>query len=229
MSARPEAPDDFLDWARQRQSTGEASLAALPPITASSFLPRAVYGEYLEEHLAAARWQAVRGVTFNHVIGEVVDLYHNGHQAHVMLQSGRVVTGDQVVLALGVLPSEYPVQRPLKFFNSRRYVHFAWSPDRWRGLEEGDDVLLVGRGLRAWTWPWSWRIVQRQGRIYLLSRRGFRPKEHRWEPPWPEFLHKENLPRTVRETVQAVRAQIHQPRRAAGAMAGAPCWTAFVR
>ncbi len=208
MSCWPEAPNHFLEWARERQAQGSGCLALLPPVRADSFLPRAIYGEYLAQQLAQARMEAPRGVTFNVITQEAVDLHHNGRQALVLLQNGQVVFADQVVLALGVLPSEYPVQKPLKFFSSQRYVHFAWNRDRWRGLEPDDEVLLVGQGLTSIDLALELADRDHRGRIHLLSRRGFRPKEHRWEPPWRAFVDAKNLPATVREAIRVVRANI---------------------
>jgi len=56
MSAFPHLPDHFLHWAQQREQQ-IVDGRWLPTVTASSFLPRRVYGDYLHWLLAEAETQ----------------------------------------------------------------------------------------------------------------------------------------------------------------------------
>src|SRR5688500_19873383 len=57
MSAFPEKPDDFLEWARARDAR----------IASGDFLPRAWYGDYLAERLDLARRRSPHWLAFGHI------------------------------------------------------------------------------------------------------------------------------------------------------------------
>src|SRR5689334_5163479 len=62
MSARPSSPLDFLTFAQQR----------IPDATAEDFLPRALYGDYLESILLDAEASAPAHVRFEPIRDNVV-------------------------------------------------------------------------------------------------------------------------------------------------------------
>jgi len=115
---------------------------------------------------------------------------------------------DRLVLAIGNLPGEYPIPRPLPVYQTSRYVHIPWRPDALDGIFSEDDVLLVGQGLTA-----TDLIVQlarrgHRGTIHALSRFGIRPQVHEPSSAPRAFPGVESVPPTIRAWTRRVRAEI---------------------
>jgi uncharacterized NAD(P)/FAD-binding protein YdhS len=93
MSATLTDPGEFLRFARQLD----------PTIDGEDFLPRALYGEYLQKLLEAAAAQAPATVQLEFVRGEVTDLVLVDEIEHVTLTlaNGLRVRAHEVILALG--------------------------------------------------------------------------------------------------------------------------------
>jgi len=105
MSADPSSPLDFLSFAQHRT----------PDATAEDFLPRALYGEYLEATLLDAEVSAPPHVQFERLCGDVcaIEKIGDGSGYRVRLSDGhtlgadaasRTLDADDVVLALGNPP-----------------------------------------------------------------------------------------------------------------------------
>ncbi len=204
MSAFPDDPEHFFRWVAAR--AGEPGFPA--KVNPGDFLPRRLYGQYLGGVLAAARAAAAPGVEFAVMQGEAVDLEERPEGARVTLKDGRIVEGSRVVLALGNLPGEYPIRRPLPFYHGPRYVHIPWENDALAGLNGDEDVLLVGAGLTAIDLLVRAQAGGHRGVIHALSRNGLRPLVHRPAPPWPPLPADEPAPTSVRALLHRVRAEV---------------------
>jgi uncharacterized NAD(P)/FAD-binding protein YdhS len=204
MGAFPDEPDHFFRWVAAR--VGQPGFpAAVGP---GDFLPRLLYGRYLGEVLAAARGAAAPGVEFDVIHGEAVDLEERPEGARVHLRDGRIVEGSRVVLALGNLPGEYPIKRPLPFYHGQRYVHIPWENDALAGLSGDEDILLVGAGLTAIDVLVRAEAGGHRGVIHALSRNGLRPLVHQPAAPWPPLFLDEPAPTTVRALLHRVRTEV---------------------
>ncbi len=204
MGAFPDAPGHFLEWVRAK--AGEPGVPA--PVAAGDFLPRHLYGRYITEVLSEARRCSASGVEFDVIEGEAMDL-EEASPARITLADGRVIEAHRVVLALGNLPGEYPIKRPLPFYRSSRYVHIPWVPDALAGIAPQDDVLIVGAGLTAVDAIVDLALHHHKGTIHALSRRGLRPLAHQTGlPPYPPFLSAAELPTTVSAMTRKLRAEI---------------------
>ena len=92
MSADPNSPLDFLSFAQHR----------IPDATAEDFLPRALYGQYLEATLLDAEVSAAPHVQFERLRADVCGIEPAGNAGYrVQLADGRCLDADDVVLALG--------------------------------------------------------------------------------------------------------------------------------
>lgn len=209
MSALPDEPGHFLAWAQARAG----HLGFPDAIAADDFLPRWMYGRYLEELLAQARADARPGASLEAVLGEAIDIETGPSGALVRLADGRRIPSSAVVLALGVLPGEYPIRRPLPFYRSPRYLHSPLLRTTLSNVAKTDDLLIVGAGLTAVDIIVQCAELGCRGTIHALSRRGLRPQAHRpGLKPHPPFLDPDRLPRTIRETLHAVRAEVRRAR-----------------
>jgi uncharacterized NAD(P)/FAD-binding protein YdhS len=138
MSANPDAPEEFLHFARCR----------LPQATKEDFLTRELYGEYLQEVLLAARLSAPQGIAFEIWHGSVVGIrrLERSLPLHMELADGRRIIADDVVLALGNPPrANLPAARDVT-------GHAAYIADPYQQIvscSRRDRVLLIGTSLTA--------------------------------------------------------------------------------
>lgn len=138
MSACSKSPLEFLRFAQRR----------IPDAQGEDFLPRAMYGEYLEERLIAARLSAPSNVCLETWQGEVIEVRRVDRRLplQVALADGRCITSDEVVLALGNPP-------PAQLAAARDVTdHPAYIADPYRAdptFSSNENVLLIGTGLTA--------------------------------------------------------------------------------
>jgi uncharacterized NAD(P)/FAD-binding protein YdhS len=175
-------------------------------IDGGDFLQRSLFGRYLADVLDEARSEAVYGVTLEIIIGEAMNLEETGDGARILLADGRILHAQSVVLALGNLPGEYPIRRPLAFYRSKRYVHSPLLATATNEIAPADHVLIVGAGLTAIDIAVQLNQLGHRGVVHALSRRGLRPKVHA-APSTKSVpqIFAGGLPSTVRETLRAIR------------------------
>jgi uncharacterized NAD(P)/FAD-binding protein YdhS len=135
MSAS-EDPRGFLRFAQTR----------LPHASAADFLPRELYGGYLEAALAAAERSAAAQAHLERVRGLAiaVEKAQRGTGFQVHLADGRRLRADALVLALGN-PPPAPLPGTETLGRAARCIQDPWAtPQQFR---PGETVLLVGSGL----------------------------------------------------------------------------------
>jgi uncharacterized NAD(P)/FAD-binding protein YdhS len=93
MSADSHLPEEFLQYARRSN----------PAVSAQDFLPRALYGDYLDERLgvAAPRGAAASAVRARHAEVHAVRRWRRDAPLRVELDDGSTLVADTVVLAVG--------------------------------------------------------------------------------------------------------------------------------
>ena len=112
MSAFPDDPGHLLRWLHYNRS----ELAPFLPneLNASSFIPRQIYGLYIQSILEEAEATAASSVRLERVIDEVVAVEPQAKGAIVSLHSSRTFVADKIVLALGNAPAAPPTSQPLR-------------------------------------------------------------------------------------------------------------------
>jgi uncharacterized NAD(P)/FAD-binding protein YdhS len=133
MSALPDRPDHFAAWAAARGAS-------------ERYLPRALYGDYLQSTLAAAERAAPPG-TVRHVTDEAVRLVPGPMpgDATIVTRAGMRLPADAVVLATGV--ARPATARLEAMAGHPAYVADPWDHDRVARLAGACRVLVVGTGL----------------------------------------------------------------------------------
>jgi uncharacterized NAD(P)/FAD-binding protein YdhS len=162
MSADPNSPLDFLNFAQHR----------IPDATAEDFLPRELYGQYLEATLLDAEVSAATHVEFNRVKGDVCGI-EPAEQAgyRVVLADGRQFDADDVVLALG---NPGPADLPGTDKLGDQYISNPWAGPRT--FTAGETVLLVGTGLTMADVAMGASVETKdQITIHAMSRHGLIP------------------------------------------------------
>lgn len=199
MSAFPDQPGHLLRWLNYNRS----ALAGFFPegFEASSFIPRRVFGLYLQSILEEAEASAPSTLRLERIEGDVVGVTPQGQEVQVSLGSGQRFSADRLVLALGNAPDGIPADPP----PDRRH---AWTWDALDGLDAHAPVLLVGTGLTMVDMVISLHTRHHQGPIVALSRRGLTPLAHRSAPPYPTFLSPETAPTTARLLTRRLRQEV---------------------
>jgi len=142
LSADSRDPLQFLHFARQHQ----------PQADAEDFMPRALYGSYLQEVLDQAEQAAPAHVVLERRFGEVRELVAatgttgaaGAHALEARLADGGSIGADRVVLAVGnPAPPVFPWARGV--LHHRAYIHDPWNLPR--EFQARHAVLIVGNGL----------------------------------------------------------------------------------
>jgi len=136
MSANSRAPREFLHFVQDR----------IPVASAEDFLPRALYGEYLQEFLLAAELSAPGNIRLERWRGEVggIRRLERHLPLEVELLDGRRLTADDVVLAPGNPPPATPAVLA-GVVHQAGYIANPWAQELRFARHE--TVLLIGTGL----------------------------------------------------------------------------------
>ncbi|MFM6190124.1 FAD/NAD(P)-binding protein [Planktothrix sp.] len=200
MSAFADQPEHFLHWLNLRYPE--------QLITSETFVSRKFYGEYLRSILQNAEQKARIGVCLYRVQDEAIAIHPTSNQLTIILKSGEPLHVDQSVLAIGNLPPTNPPIYNPSFYQSSRYLPWAWSELKPPLRSLTDPILLIGTGLTAIDVIASLKEQEYQGKIYLVSRHGLLPQSHEKIEPFPPFLTPEFFPKTTRELVSRIREEI---------------------
>jgi uncharacterized NAD(P)/FAD-binding protein YdhS len=166
LSADSRDPLQFLRYAQAR----------LPNANGEDFLPRALYGDYLQEILCRAEREAPAGVRLVRVCGEVTGILRAGDGSGLaaQLKDRAPIGADIVILALGNPPA------PLPPWAAELDGHSAFRQDPRdlpKTLTAEHSVLIVGNGLTmADVVSVLSRHADRVPTLHTISRRGLIPK-----------------------------------------------------
>jgi uncharacterized NAD(P)/FAD-binding protein YdhS len=168
MSAFEDAPDHFLDWARQRD----------PSIEGGSFVPRMLYGEYIAATLDEAERQAT-GAALERFGAAAIAISPVNTGARIRLATGHTLQADRVVLALGNFPPADPPLRDSSALDDPRYLRDPWDLPAYAAIDPQRPVLLIGTGLTMLDVALELASRNHAGPILAISRRGLLPHPHR--------------------------------------------------
>jgi hydroxyacylglutathione hydrolase len=185
MSALAEEPDHFLNWLRSNYDEG---------VTPDDFVPRAVFGKYVQS-LAAGYGR------LKHLKVTVVDCTLENGLATLTLAGGSTLKADAVILALGNF--DPPA------LNGRRYAS-AWDNATYQHLPENAPVALIGSGLTAIDVLLRFREIGHRGVIHAISRHATLPHRHAPYTPLTECVIPPNAPRTARQLLRMVHNAINR-------------------
>lgn len=202
MSAFPNDPGHLLRWLYYNRS----ELAPFLPndLNASTFIPRQIYGLYIQSILEEAEATSSSNVRLERIGDEVVAVEPQAKGALVSLRSSRVFTADKIVLALGNAPSESKHEED----NETSYLRNGWSAGALAELETNAPVLLIGTGLTMVDMVVALHERNHQGKIYAVSRRGLFPLPHQSTKPYPAFLNLDMAPATLRGLLRRIRSEV---------------------
>jgi uncharacterized NAD(P)/FAD-binding protein YdhS len=171
-----------------------------------AFIPRMVFGDYIQDLLRAAR--PLPG-SLDVICDEIVDLKRlQDGQFELTGKTGQTLKAAQVVLALGNFPPGEARQN--KPGERRWFMHDPYATETHAKLAEPGDVLIIGTGLTSLDLLLTLDKIKSEGRIHVLSRRGLFPQAHKKEAPCPAFLDAKDLPKTVRMLCRRVARELRK-------------------
>lgn len=172
MSALDSDPGHFLRWAQSRD----------PSISTGTFVPRAMYGTYLQDLLGAA--QVAAGPRLQPIHGEATQIkaLPKGFELTIVPyteSATRTIHADAVLLALGNFPPSHPPLTDLSACTHPAYVRNPFDVTWLDGLAPDDPVFIIGSGLTMMDVVMSLQTHEHMGRVIALSRRGLLSRPHR--------------------------------------------------
>lgn len=207
MSALPHRQDHFLDWLHRAPDRwrGLAPDYAALPVTETTFMPRQVYGAYLQALLEDARASALHTL-------EIVPTRATG-----LAPSGGVIGADGLWAADSIVLATGPVMAtPFALPDHPGALATPWGGalDRFWQWYDGETwtaasrLALLGTGLTAVDMVLS--LVRRgfPGQIVACSRHGDWPAAHDLTTPpvpWPQDLRPTTAP-ALRQAVETALA-----------------------
>lgn len=207
MSALPDEPEHFVRWARNRKL----------PVNPETFAQRSWYGEYLAWLLNETAREAGPRTRLERVAGFATGLVPQHDGALLILEDGRTIDANRVVVAIGNFPPASPAFAQSDLLNSPHYIGNPWCTDTLNTIQPDEDILILGTGLTALDIVLELYAGGHCGRIHAVSRRGLLPQPHRAsEPPRPFAAPSDilksgrtviGLLRTVRAAVRTAQAQ----------------------
>ncbi|MBB4200305.1 hypothetical protein CCR94_00440 [Rhodoblastus sphagnicola] len=170
MSAWPDRPNDFVEWAARRDSsTGP-----------DDFLSRRWYGDYIRETLQAAAEQASGGARLEIVHDELRRLARKpegGWLAH--FEHAPSLAVNAAVLAVGHCAPADPIGAAWSG-PRQRFVADPWRAFALNAVLPAEPVAVLGSGLTAVDVVLSLTARLRTAPITLISLRGHAPQGHSW-------------------------------------------------
>ncbi|MDB6060996.1 MAG: hypothetical protein JWM78_1099 [Verrucomicrobiaceae bacterium] len=200
MSAFANDPEHFLRFAKSSDATAASA----------DFLPRYVYGDYLQSLLRESIAEKNSNIEFSIVQGSVIDVHEREGLLHVELSDGQIVDADKVLLATGnTIPTD-PSGLDAEFFrSSKRYIRDPWALQILDSIDRQQPMLLIGAGLTAVDVALSLGAKNFNQPIFALSRRGLTPLAHRGLSQEP---HDVTLPASLFKSELQISAVLRQLR-----------------
>ncbi len=200
MSAFEDEPLGFVAWLNSLLPDEIAPLEQ--PLMPDAFVPRRIYGSYLQHCLQEVLSKTYKGQHLYLVTDEVVDIARTPDGLCVEVWGGRRFDVDHAVLAIGNLP---PSRSMLP-----HYVGDPWSDAVTRNLDPDADVLLLGTGLTMVDTVLSLMDRGHKGIIHAVSRRGLLPRMHAPERHALPRQFATSLPVTSLGLLRVIRAAVKQ-------------------
>jgi uncharacterized NAD(P)/FAD-binding protein YdhS len=173
MSAWADSPDDFVQWLRSAEAAlVKNNYGITRDFDAQDFVPRLLYGAYLESIWRDAQTLAATKKIVLKLVPSRAAAAHKHNELVVLTERGDAIAVDEVVLATG-----HEVKPILPRVVSPHIIQNPWSAG---ALEDAahwqSPVMVVGTGLTAVDMVLSLRRAGYAGEIVATSRRGYLPQ-----------------------------------------------------
>ena len=204
MSAFPDDPDNFINWIKSKPEFSEYVNEDLN----DRFMPRVIYGKYLKELFEETVNNLPPNIFLKIIEDEVTDVIPSESVTDIILKKGDPVKADKVVLALGNFGPEDPRIQNNDFFKSKNYFSNPWKQEAVSGLNDDDNVLIIGTGLTMVDNVLSLLDKGFKGTIFALSTNGYFPLSHKKRKPYTDILSELHPPYTMAGLFKIFRKHI---------------------
>ncbi len=203
LSLYADEPAHFAQWLAHQPEAADG---------VPEFAPRATYGRYLAQELAAAlAAPAANGVRLRHYATEALaaPLLPDGRRA-VQLADGRTLASQATVLALGNFPPPPPTGPDHRYLHHPGYHADPWATGSLARIGATEPVILIGAGLTAVDMLLALRAQGHRAPVQVVARRGHWPAAHgpASDPCYPNFYPELAAEPTVAATLRRVRRHI---------------------
>lgn len=226
MGAFADNPAGFYEWLLSetgKEKTKELNAKII--IREGSFLPRMLYGAYLQDivqqSLNAAK---AKNIQVNIRQAQVTDavLYHADTQ-QVMLTVDRGGVGQELLVDAVILATGHLSSKRMEFQSSMlnyrdRYLSNFWKEktgilniEQLSAMDEQAEIVIIGSGLSMTDAVLSLRKFGYRGHITAFSRNGKLPQPHgeaSLYPVWDWVANPAHAPRSALGLLQGIRKEI---------------------
>ncbi len=179
MSAFKDLPDHFFNWTKSLDQYKDVD----DSILAGAFLPRYLYGQYLEfvwnEALATAKSKSIQVKILR---SNIIDMVRKGSEIELIGGSNEVFVVDYCVLATGNLVPRNQSIENMDFYESKNYFQNPWKIESVENLNKNENVLIIGNGLTMVDTVLALQERNFKGIIYSISPNGYHILSHRHAP-----------------------------------------------
>lgn len=176
MGAFPDKAHDFLDWVMLQDEFKSHDRTLI----ANSFLPRYLYGQYLEDTWEKAKKIASEKKIELQIIESIVDdIDVTEEKITIILNTNKKITVDQCVITSGNQVPRNPAIPNMEFYKSSNYFQNPWLIDSVLHVENELPVLLIGNGLTMVDTVFGLLEHGYKNKIYSISPNGFNILPHR--------------------------------------------------
>lgn len=174
----------------------------------NDFVPRRIYGEYLQDVFSETVRNAGENVTINSYNDEAVDVSIANDQTEIKLKSGETLVSDKVILAFGnFLPPHLRTENS-DYISAEKYFQNPWDEKITQKIDSSDDVLIIGTSLTMVDTVLTLSAHNHQGKITAISTHGWLPTAHELGYVYPSFADELQDQTRVSELFKIIRKHI---------------------
>lgn len=170
MSLYVDRPDHLVDWL-SREGHG---------YSAEDFVPRRLYGCYVQDSLADALQRTDNRARMCFVDIEAVSCTTTPTGSYSFgLSGGQRLEAAQAILCMGTTAAGFPVpQGAIDATIRDRVIANPWADPWLDTIADDDDIFILGSGLTMVDQVLALDESGHRGKIHVLSRRGLLPQAH---------------------------------------------------
>lgn len=205
MSAFQSDEDNFINWLKENKY----------PYNHEDYVPRKLYGTYLSSLLYHELNEQPDKVDIH--TEEAIDLSLDNDKAIILLESGKKIISDKVVLAPGNFPPQSDNDPFEKYIGDGMYFTNPWDHQTILSkIHKEEDILILGSGLTMIDLCTTLYYNSHRGKINTFSRHGFLPAVHKPVQYYPSFYHEIEKTSSLTEVFSIVNKHLRSHKQQGG-------------
>lgn len=198
MGAFHDDIENFYKWIKEHYSQFKAD----------DFVPRRIYGEYLDSIFSEYKKKALsKNIQLNEINDKAIDITIINNRYQVAFKYHEMIIADKVILATGNFPPRNISVTTPEFYKSESYFQNPWGEKVFEKLTD-NNILLIGSGLTMVDLVLSLFQRNYHGKVYVISPHGYIPRVHEKTQDYPYFFDENNLPETVKHAFKIIKNEI---------------------